>query len=382
MTGSLQIKNGKYYAVINISDINGKRKQKWISSGFDVKGNKKKAEQFLRDKLKEFELQENIVPSDILFSDYVLHWLNISKIRLDPVTFQGYQCIAKSHIIPYFKQKNIKLCDIKRNDIQEYVFEKSKNGKLKNNGSLSPKTIKTHMIIIQQTLKEAVKSNMISSNPYQYISLPKMQRREPTFYTFDEIETLFDKIRNEQIFPIIYFTVLFGLRRSEVLGLKWDSIDFERNLITIKHTVVSYNKVFEKDTTKTKSSYRSFPIQDDVKHILENIKEQENINRELFGNEYYDNEYIFKWENGKLFDPDYISKKFKKLLKQNGLKEIRFHDLRHSCASLLVANGFSLKDIQEWLGHSDIQTTANIYAHLDADRKNKISISMSNSFTF
>lgn len=99
----------------------------------------------------------------------------------------------------------------------------------------------------------------------------------------------------------------------------------------------------------------------------------------MFGKEYVNNDYIFKWDNGKTYSPDYISKKFSQLLKKNGLRHIRFHDLRHSCASLLVANGFTLKDIQEWLGHADIQTTANIYSHLDVERKKNIAFSLSES---
>lgn len=175
---------------------------------------------------------------------------------------------------------------------------------------------------------------------------------------------------------------MYGLRRSEVLGLKWDSINFDNEIITIKHTVVRYTSIVEKDSTKTASSYRSYPITEDVKTILFTLKQQETENRKLFGREYTENDYIFKWQDGKPYAPDYVTMKFRKLLKQHNLRHIRFHDLRHSCASLLVANGFMLKDIQEWLGHSDIQVTANIYAHLDAKRKSNIAESMSKSFSF
>ena len=167
-----------------------------------------------------------------------------------------------------------------------------------------------------------------------------------------------------------------------MLGLKWDSVDFDKNIVTVKHTVVRFTKVVEKDSTKNASSFRSYPLTPDVKQILLLLKQQEQENRRLFGRQYVDNDYIFKWQNGKPYAPDYITMKFSKLLKQHKLRHIRFHDLRHSCASLLVSNGFELKDIQDWLGHSDIQITANIYAHLDAKRKTNIANSMSNSFAF
>lgn len=382
MTGSLQQKNGKYYAVINLTDVSGNRKQKWINTGLEIKGNKKNAEKFLRDVLSEFEASDNPLTCDILFSDYIEEWFEKAKIRLDTITYQGYLSVAKLHIIPYYKKKKIKLVELSRNDIQEYVDIKSVSGKLKGNGGLSPKTLHTHMIIIQQVLKEAVKSGLISNNPYQYISLPKIPKHTANFYSYNDLQKLFDEIKNEPLYPLIYITVLFGLRRSEVLGLQWDSIDFERGLIVIKHTLVSYVKVVEKNKTKSEASFRSYPLTDEVAKIMLQLKEKEIYNRSIFGNEYIENNYVFKWDNGKIYDPDYISKKFTKLLKQHDLRVIRFHDLRHSCASLLVAKGFQLKDIQEWLGHADIQTTANIYAHLDVERKNKIADLMSKSFDF
>ena len=382
MTGSLQEKNGKYYVVLNTRDSNGKRKPKWISTGLDVKGNKRIAEQILREKIKEYELRENLIHTDVLFSDYVLYWLNLIENSVDTITHQGYKSVANAHIVPYFKNKGIKLADIKRNHIQEYIDVKSKSGRLDGKGGLSPKTMKTHRLIIQLVCKEAIKNDLISKNPCEFVVMPKQQRREPDFYSNDELQIMFNELRNEHIYPLLYFTVLYGLRRSEVLGLKWDSVNFDNNIITIKHTVVRFTKVVEKDSTKNASSFRSYPLTPDVKEILLLLKAQEKENRRLLGKQYIDNDYIFKWQNGKPYAPDYITMKFSKLLKQHKLRHIRFHDLRHSCASMLVSNGFELKDIQEWLGHSDIQITANIYAHLDAKRKKDIANSMSNLFSF
>lgn len=382
MTGSLQEKNGKYYVVLNTRDSNGKRKPKWISTGLDVKGNKRIAEQILREKIKEYELRENLIHTDVLFSDYVLYWLNLIENSVDTITHQGYKSVANAHIVPYFKNKGVKLADIKRNHIQEYIDVKSKSGRLDGKGGLSPKTMKTHRLIIQLVCKEALKNDLISKNPCDFVVMPKQQRREPDFYSNDELQIMFNELRNEHIYPLLYFTVLYGLRRSEVLGLKWDSVNFDNNIITIKHTVVRFTKVVEKDSTKNASSFRSYPLTPDIKEILLSLKQQEQENRRLFGKQYIDNDYIFKWQNGKPYAPDYITMKFSKLLKQHKLRHIRFHDLRHSCASMLVSNGFELKDIQEWLGHSDIQITANIYAHLDAKRKKDIANSMSNLFSF
>ena len=161
-----------------------------------------------------------------------------------------------------------------------------------------------------------------------------------------------------------------------VLGLKWDSIDFVNKTVTIMRVVVRFDEVIEKEDVKTESSYRTYPLSDEIENLLLQIKEEENRNREKYGSFYKENGYIFKWPDGDIFTPDYISRKFSSLLKKNNLPHIRFHDLRHSCASFLVSKGFQLKDVQEWLGHSDIETTANIYAHLDLQRKRVLMQSM------
>lgn len=382
MTGSLQEKNGKYYAVINTTDTNGKRKQKWVSTGLDIKGNKKKAEKFLRETILQYEQKINVVSSDILFSEFIVQYLSSIKNKVDIITYQGYKSVAEAHIIPYFKNINIKLCDISLEIIQSYIDLKSQNGRLDGKGGLSPKTIKTHKLIIQLALKEAVKSGLILKNPCEFVVLPKMQKRDVAFYTETQLGALFSAIKDEDLYPLIYFTVLFGLRRSEVLGLKWDSVNFEANTITIKHTVVRFSSVVEKDKTKTTSSFRTYPLTQEVKEILIKIQAEEAKNRKLFGKDYNESDYIFKWQDGRLYAPDYITKKFSKLLRQNNLPHIRFHDLRHSCASLLLANGFTMKDIQEWLGHADFSTTANIYAHIDNARKSNIAEMLSTSFSY
>ncbi len=170
---------------------------------------------------------------------------------------------------------------------------------------------------------------------------------------------------------------IYGLRRSELLGLQWDSIDFESGTLTIRHTVSKVTKPVEKDKTKNASSYRSFPLLPEARAIFLQALSDQRTNRRLFGKAYQENPYVFKWPDGRPFPPDYITHHFARLLQKNGLPRIRFHELRHSCASILLSNGFTLKDVQEWLGHSDIKMTANVYGHLDMARKQSIAQEMS-----
>ena len=378
MTGSLQIKNNKYYAVINLY-IDGKRKQKWICTDLDVKGNKTRAEKFLREQIVALECKSGIVNSDILFSDYVKIWLEQVKNSVDSITFQGYEQLANSHIIPYFEQKKTRLQDVKKEILQAYIDEKSKSGRLDNKGGLSAKSLKLHRNILNQTLKEALKSGLISVNPCQWVKLPQIQRREPTFYTAEQIEKLLSAIIGDSTFYLLVkLTATYGLRRSEVLGLMWNSIDFENDTLQIAHTVVKVNSTVCKDKTKNASSYRSFPLIDEIKQLLLAERKKQTQNRKEFGKEYIQSPYVFVWDNGKPFATEYVSQHFKRLLEWNNLPHIRFHDLRHNCASILLSRGFTLKDVQEWLGHSDITLTANIYGHLDIERKKAIADTMAN----
>ena len=150
------------------------------------------------------------------------------------------------------------------------------------------------------------------------------------------------------------------------------SINFAMQTLTIRHTVARVTKVVEKNKTKNASSFRSFPLTDDAVRLFKILLQQEQYYRNHFGKDYIDNDYVFTWEDGHPYSPDYVSHTFHKLLKKYDLPHIRFHDLRHTCASMLLSEGYGLKDVQEWLGHSDIKMTANIYGHLDIRRKRSI----------
>lgn len=370
MTGSLQIKNEKYYAVVNCYE-NGKRKQKWIPTGLDTKNNKRRAEHFLLAILKNDEVGlEASEKKEENFSGCVRKWLEQVKYIVDEVTYCGYESIAKLHVLPYFDEKKVMIQNVTVDILQQYFNEKRSNGRLDGNGRLSPQSLRLHKNVINQTLKFAQKNGLISENPCEFVALPKSERFESTFYTAQQMKMLFKAIEGDALANLIKITAIYGLRRSEVLEIKKDSIDFENNLLNIKHTVLQVGKrIIEKDKTKNATSRRSFPLADETKVIFQKTLADEKENRKLFGKEYHENDYIFKWDDGKPFMPDYVTKHFSKLLEKNNLPHIRFHEIRHSCASLLLNENWTLKDVQEYLGHADITTTANIYGHLDVSRK-------------
>ena len=380
MTGCLQIKNGMYYIVLSTYE-NGKRKRPWIPTGLPAKGNKRKAEQMLREKVREYELNSGNAKANVLLSDYVRYWLTIARRKVDDVTYQGYEILANGHILPYFDAASVQLQDTTPSILQNYIDEKAAHGRKDGKGGLSPRSLRLHKNVLHQTLEEAVKSGLLSSNPCQHLILPKVECYPSKFYNSEQLQHFLEAIHNEPMYPLMKITALYGLRRSELLGLKWDSINYDAGTVTIKHTVSKVSKVVEKDKTKNASSYRSYPLTEDARAIFQAAKCEEQLNRKLFGKEYKENDYVFKWPDGHPYSPDYVSHKFSSLLKKHGLEHIRLHELRHSCGSLLMNVGFNLKDVQEWLGHSDIKMTANIYGHLDVGRKHGMAETLSDQLS-
>ena len=215
---------------------------------------------------------------------------------------------------------------------------------------------------------------------------PKQVEHIGKFYTLSEVEHLLSCVKGDGAeFPVL-MAAFYGLRRSEIMGLKWDSIDFDANTITIAHVVVEVSidgkdTIVAKDRPKNKKSYRTLPLVPEYRRLLLQMKKHQEEYRKLCGNCYHGSGYIYVNDLGEPIRPNYVSQHFKLVLKNNNLREITFHELRHTCASLLLKSGISMKDIQAWLGHSNYNTTANIYAHLESSSKEITGNAMQDNFT-
>ena len=289
----------------------------------------------------------------------------------------------EKHIIPYFEPLGLSLRELKPQHIKDYYNAKYVGGRCDGkDGGLSIPSIKKHGIVLREALGEAVLEDMITRNPAEGVKMPAkdISMREKHFLTAEEANRVLAAFKGHPLEALVYTTLYYGLRRSEVLGLQWKAINFERNTMTICHTVVKNRTVVEKDSTKTQSSFHTYDLIPDVKEVLLRQRSRQAENRKLLGSAYHKSDYVFTWEDGTLFRPDYVTRGFQRVLRANGIPEMRFHDLRHSTASILYDKGWELKDIQLWLRHSSIDVTADIYTHISEDRKASMAQTLNSTF--
>ena len=373
VSGHLEEKRGTYLVILSWYDQNGKRGRKSISTGLPVKGNKKRAEEILYERRKEqesllAEIQTNPIGSNMLFADFMQHWLETTRKKVKLTTFGGYQLNVEKAIVPYFQKRKTLLCELTADHINDFYDEQLMRVKAM--------TVTKFHANISSALKYAVQKGYIPFSIMDRVERPKPDRFVGKFLKQSEAIELFEAVKGHKLELGVILGAFYGLRRGEVVGLKWAAIDFEANTISIEHTV-TVTKVDGKqiliadDTTKTKSSYRTLPLVPRFREKLLALKVEQEENRRLSGKMYNKAEgcYIYVDALGNRIKPDYLTQEFPIFMVKHGFKRMRYHDLRHSAASLLLANGVPLKQIQEWLGHSDFAITANTYAHLEYNSK-------------
>ena len=331
VAGRLQEKNGFYYIVLSYTDSAGKRRQPWIGTGLPVKGNKKRAEKMLAETRKDFTIPKGQVSElspDMAFSDYMRYWLKMMRTAVTETTYSSYCFNVEKHIIPYFEPLGVTLAGLQLRQIQSFYLHEAET--LKNTSIL-----RFHANL-HKALKYAVRIDLIASNPVDKVDRPKPQAFMASYYSAEEMEKLFEAAQGHKLELIIQLAAFYGLRRAEVMGLRWEAIDFEAKTLTIRHIVTSTRidgkKILvEADRAKTKSSLRTLPLVDPIAERLKAVKEQQEYNQKICGN-CYNQEYlgyVFVDAMGNLIQPDSVTTGFPQLLKENGLRRIRFHDLRH-----------------------------------------------------
>lgn len=397
MTGTIQsktLRSGKTYLYVYLSykdPVTGKWKQKTVPTGLEEKGNKRKAQALVPATVKEYAYLEEKPASlttlspEIPLLEYLNIWLEQKKICVETATYESYVYRSKG-IIRFFEthHPDIKLRDVTAatlNQLFNYQLQYGKiNQKTKRPEPLSVRSTRSQRSILYAVFNQGIIDGLIHTNPVMAVHVSSKKNKdfeeELLFLSDEEISELMsflaDDFRYRRLLPIAFFGIYMGLRRSEILGLKWNAVDFEQQKLSVQHTVVRSKTVVKKDSLKTKNSARTLTLFPAAVQCLKKVKTEQETNKKFYGSEYQDTHgYIFTWEDGHTYDPNYISALFKKATAAFGRPEITLHKLRHTCASLLINKGWDAKKLQYWLGHSDISTTMNIYAHFNKCRMNE-----------
>lgn len=415
MTFHRRVRHGEYFCCVAYRDKEGQRREKWIPlklrvdegtakeanalvmalsqpGAIDMESLAKTNDTLARLGLDQFDGYWKIVegsgsgqalavsPTDGLYSDK----MTSDEIRSAQLAL--YYCIHKSdiqdtsagmfhsHVFsiirPYFNKRKIALKALQPEDLETFYRDMASSGKRTGN------TIRHYHGSIRVALQYAFKKGYVVNNVADRVDRPKKEPFKGSFYDLAEVEKLLRVSKGTNLELPIHLAVYYGLRREEVIGLKWDAIDFQYRIMTIKSTVLEASvdgehRLLLKETTKNSSSFRTMPLSQKTVDLLLEKKLKQDKMRPLFGNSYNPNflGYVNVFENGDLMRPNWVSAKFRKLLDDNGMRRIRFHDLRHTCATLLRHNGVPMEDISKWLGHSNILTTEQVYAHYDERKK-------------
>lgn len=304
-----------------------------------------------------------INPCDITLGQWLEKYLeNDVALYRAKTTYAGYCTIARNHIIPAIG--DIKIQELNRIDIKQYyaIMLQGKNIKR----PLSGNTIRKHHTFLYTALKEALRCDIIKKNPVEDVSIPNYEKPDIPYYLPEQVQQLLKIVENEWVLhPLVNLICYLGLRREEALGLKWEDINFEQKTINIcRARVVANRQVYDKEP-KSKASIRTLYMNQRLETVLLEIREKQNINKELLGELYTDSGYVVVSNNGKPMNPGSVSSMFSKFIKKNkNLEHIHLHGLRHTFASILINRGEPIYHVSKIMGHGSTHITENTYSHL------------------
>ena len=373
---SVQSKKGRLYAVMQVKK-DGTTKPVWRALGLSEGANKTKVNKAFREVVAQYEQEfweeqerGGRPPADIPVYDYLVSYLKRVEPELQKNTIVSYRSMTNGKIRRYFQRRpQLTVGNLKPQDIQDFYQSLFADGVVAN-------TVIHYHALLRRAFQQAFKEERIDANPFDRVGRPKKNKFHGENYTQEELLTLLHLARGDVIYPAILLAGAMGLRRSEALGVRWSRIDWEKRTVLLDTKIVEYRENGKKqvepvEEMKNKSSRRTLPLPDPVVEMLQVQKEHREVYRKMFQGSYNAQylDYVCVNQLGELLRPSYVTDHFRELLEKYGLRHIRFHDLRHTFASLLINQDVPLINVSNFLGHSDLSTTANIYAHLDKASK-------------
>ena len=314
---------------------------------------KKEAELACSEAIAELAQGKSLNRS-MTFGQFATYWLESKEGTVQDDTFAGYHARIKTYLIPYFK--SVKLEDIDEIMIRKWL--KHLNTKLKSTGHIAD-----IFKFMRQMMQKAMKKRIINYNPFDDLETPKSERKKMEVWSSDDIHRFFDKAKESVYFIPIYLAVVTGMRQSEILGLKWDAINFDNNTISVLRTLsVKTRKL--KESTKNESSKRSVAITNDIAEVLKKHRIKQNKQRLLLGSAWKEPDLVCTTEVGTVIRARNLLRALYHFQERAGVKKITFHEIRHSHATMLLEAGVETPIVSERLGHKSIDITIDIYSHV------------------
>lgn len=351
--------------VIYLGTEQGKKRQKW----YTVHGSKRDAERELRRLLHEMDTGAYAEPSKLTVGEYLERWLNeYAAVRVAPLTLRRYQTVVRDHLIPLLGA--IPLAKLTPMQIQRAYRETLESGNKRIPGPMAPQSVATHHRVFRKALAQAVKWQLLSRNPSDGVEPPRFERREMMALDEAGVLRLLERVRESKYFLPILLAVNTGMRRGEILALRWQDVDLDAGNVMVRRTAQQLKGRVEFKEPKTAKSRRLVRLPADVVAALRKHKVKQAEDRLFLGAQYHDNGLVFTQMDGKPVWPSHVSDAFRYLAHSMGLR-MRFHDLRHTHATLLLKAGVNPKVVSERLGHSTVGITLDVYSHVLPDMQDE-----------
>jgi len=338
----------------------GRRKQQWTT----VRGTKQQAEKKLAELQHQIDTGGYIKPSKLTVGEHLRDWIrDYAAITVRPRTLEGYAMIVEKHLVPGLG--GIVLSQLQPTQIQKYYAKALENGRSDGNGGLSARTVKHHHRVLSEALAYGVRMNRIIRNVAQAVIPPRPVNREMNTLDEPEMDTLLEAARGTPYYHLFHLALYTGLRRSELLGLRWKDVDLylaNLSVTQVMHRLQGGQVVFLEP--KTAKSRRQVSLTPDSAIALREHYEQQEQEREALGTPLDGDSLVFSRIDGTPLPPITVNHAFIRIMKKAGLDGIRMHDLRHTHATLMMKQGVNPKIVQERLGHSSFAVTMDIYSHV------------------
>ncbi len=361
MTGSIVKKGNRYYIIIEQRDAEtGERRRKW-HSGFRTK---KEAEAARTEILSRMQRGIYVEPSRITLNEYLDSWLDSIRASVRHSTHASYSAMLANHFRPRLGSRRVQ--SLTPADMNGLYADLLTAGRKDGTGGLSSRSVRYVHTIVRHALSDAVSWGVVARNVADLATPPRHRAsasKEMQTWSAEEVSAFLVHSSQDRLSAIWVLAVTTGMRRGELLGLKWKDIDFERSALSVRRSLVSVEYELAFSTPKTEKSRRVIALDTTTLGALAKHRRSQAAEKLAFGPGYEHSDLVFCQENGEPFHPDRLTKVFRAIVQQTELPVIRLHDLRHTHATLALQAGIHPKVVSERLGHSTVAMTLDTYSH-------------------